>query len=178
MERPNFELVVGCMKAGKSKYLIDCYVGSEIVEAYKPVLDTRNPDAIISRSYAGNTDMQIPCQQVSSLYDINPTQPIVIVDEFQFFNAEELKDFVLKCKQRHHKLVMAGLDLLADGTEWSSYTAIKPMADKITKLRAKCSICGEPAEFSQRITGDKDLQIQIEGQAAYEPRCGKHFTRE
>lgn len=177
MERYDFELVVDCMKAGKSKYLIDCFVGNETMEAYKPALDTRNPDAIISRSYAGNTDMQIPCQQVSSLYDINPTQPIVLVDEFQFFNVEELKDFVLRCKHRHHKLVMAGLDLLADGSEWSAYTELKPMADKITKLRAKCSICCKPAEYSQRITGDRDLQIQLEGQATYEPRCEKHFDR-
>lgn len=174
MERYDFELIIGCMKAGKSKHLIDCFAGNKEVEAYKPLIDTRNPDFIVSRAY---TDKRIPCKQVSSLHDINPTQPIILIDEFQFFNVEELKDFVLKCKQRHHKLVMAGLDLLADGSEWSAYTEIKPMADKITKLRAKCSICGEPAEYSQRITGNRDLQIQIEGQATYEPRCEKHFNR-
>ena len=177
MERYDFELITGCMRAGKSKYLIDCYVGSEIIEAYKPALDTTNPNFITSRAYVDMPDMRIPCQQVSSLYDVNPTQPIVLVDEFQFFNAEELRDFVLKCKHRHHRLVMAGLDLVADGTEWSAYTELKPMADKITKLRAKCSICCKPAEYSQRITGDRDLQIQLEGQATYEPRCEKHFDR-
>ena len=174
MEMCDFELIVGPMKSGKSKYLIDCFAGNKTVEAYKPSIDTRNQDFIVSRAYV---DKQIPCKQVSSLYNINPTQPIVLVDEFQFFNIEELKDFVLKCKQRHHKLIMAGLDLLADGSEWSAYTELKPMANKITKLRAKCSVCGEPAEFSALISGDKNKKIQIEGEATYEPRCKNHFDK-
>ena len=173
MEKEYFELIVGCMKAGKSKYLIDCFAENETVEAYKPSIDTRNPDFIVSRAYA---DKRIPCKQVSSLYNINPTKPIVLVDEFQFFNVEELKDFVVKCKQRHHKLIMAGLDLLADGSEWSAYTELKPMADKIIKLRAKCSVCGKPAEFSTLTSGDKNKKIQIEGEATYERRCKNHYN--
>ncbi|MBO4516744.1 hypothetical protein J5751_04940 [bacterium] len=175
MEHNDFELVIGCMKAGKSKYLIDCFVGNETIEAYKPSTDTRNPHFITSRAYEGYEEMKIPCKQVSSLHDVYPVQPIVIVDEFQFFNAEELKDFVKRCKEEHRRLVLAGLDLLADGTEWSSYTAVKPMADKITKLRASCSICCKPAEYSQKITGEKGLQVEIEGEATYEPRCKEHY---
>jgi thymidine kinase len=114
------------------------------------------------------------CTQICHLSEIKPQKSIIIIDEFQFFNAEELKDFVLKCKQKPIELIMSGLDLLADRTEWTSYTAIKSLCDKLIKLRAICTICGEPAEFSTLISGDKNKKIQIEGEATYEPRCKKH----
>ena len=167
-----FTLIVGPMKSGKTRYIIDNYYEKrDLVEIYKPSIDKRDIGIIRSRAY---DDKIMNCTQICNLSEIKPQKSIIIIDEFQFFNAEELKDFVLKCKQEPIELIMSGLDLLADRTEWTSYTAIKSLCDKLIKLRAICTICGEPAEFSTLISGDKNKKIQIEGEATYEPRCKKH----
>ena len=166
-----FILITGCMFAGKSKYLIENY-GDKDVEAYKPSTDTRDIGAIKSRDLTKT----IPCRSVATLTTIELKKQTILIDEFQFFNSEELKDFVIKCKREHRTIVMAGLNLLANGEEWSSYTAVRPMCDKLILLRAKCSVCGEPADFTELVKGQKDQKIQIEGKAIYEPRCSKHFN--
>lgn len=166
------ELITGCMKAGKSKYLIDNYANEDI-EAYKPVIDTRNSD-IISRAYG--TSKVIPCTKISSLKEVKNEKSIVIIDEYQFFDTEELKEFVKKSKQQHKKIVLAGLDLLASGEEWLNYTWLKSLADKQIKLTAKCDVCGKKAEYTELVNGDKNKKIQIEGEAIYEARCKKHFV--
>lgn len=174
MENEDFILVASCMFSGKSKYLIDNYYGKD-VEAYKPDIDTRDGNVIKSRAY---DDKVIPCKRVSVLKDISPKKSTIIIDEAQFFAPKDLKDFVIKCKKEHKKLVVAGLDLLASGKEWETYTEIKKMCDKEIKLTAKCNVCGKPATFTQMVSGDKTKAIQIEGNnIKYEARCLQHFTK-
>lgn len=167
-----FVLVTGCMFAGKSKFLIENFHNNPNVEAFSPSIDTRDTN-IKSRAYP---EKNIPCTKVSTLKEINPTKKTVLIDEFQFFSPEDLKDFVTKCKEQNRRLVMAGLDLLANKKEWASYTAVKDLCDKEIKLKAKCSKCGKPASFTSLINGKKDISIQIEGEdVRYEPRCRSHY---
>lgn len=167
-----FELIVGSMFAGKSKYLIDNYYNNKNVAFYKSNIDTRDIGVIKSRDYTKT----IPCTQISSVKEINTDKSIIVIDEYQFFKAQkaqELKDFVNKCKKEHKKIVMAGLDLLANGKEWLSYTEMKNLATKQIKLKARCSVCKQPASFTKLVNGDENKEIQVH--ALYEPRCQKHF---
>ena len=87
-----FLLVTGPMFAGKSKYLIENYYDNPDVDAFSPLLDTRDAE-IVSRAYS---DKKIPCTKVSTLKQAHPKKNIVLVDEYQFFSPEDLKDFVIK----------------------------------------------------------------------------------
>jgi len=170
MLESEFILVSGCMQSGKSKFIIENYADKDI-ECFKPDVDTRDGAVIKSRAY----EKTIPCTMISSLRKVQPNKPIVILDEMQFFNAEELKDFVVKCKAEHRQLVAVGLDLLANKKEWGTYTAVKELCDVEIKLKAKCSVCKQPAGYTALISGDKHKAIQIEGEAKYSPRCLNHW---
>lgn len=171
MEKEEFILVSGPMMASKSKYLIDNYYGKDI-EAYKPDIDNRDGNFIKSRNYI---DKKIPCTRVSKLAGIQVQKPIVIIDEHQFFETEDLKNFVLKCKKEHKKIVLAGLDRLASGEYWTNYTEMKKLCDKEIKLKARCSVCNKPAEYTKMTAGDPTKAVQIEGEAKYEPMCKEHY---
>lgn len=49
------------------------------------------------------------------------------------------------------------------------------MADSVTKLRACCELCGEPAAFTFRKTVDTETEI-IGGADVYMPVCRHHFV--
>lgn len=175
MEQNNneFTLVVGPMFAGKSKYLIENYYDNQDVQAFSPTLDTRDAQ-ITSRAYP---DKKIPCTKISRPSEMLESKAnIIIADEYQFLGpVEELVDIIQTLKSQHKTIVMAGLDLLANGEEWSNYTVLKEICDKEIKLRAKCSKCKKPARFTAMISGNKDKKVQIEGEATYEPRCKEHY---
>ena len=170
MLESEFILIVGPMCSKKSGFIIENYADKDI-ECFKPDVDTRDGAVIKSRAYKRT----IPCTMVSSLRKVQPTKPIVILDEMQFFNAEELKDFVMKCKAEHRQLVAVGLDRLANKNEWGTYTAVKELCDVEIKLKAKCDICKQPAGYTALISGNKQKAIQIEGEATYSPRCFFHM---
>ena len=162
------------MFAGKSKYLIENYGNDKDVEAFSSTVNTRD-NAIKSRAYKDKT---IPCTKISCPSEmLKSEKKIIIVDEYQFLGSVEmLKDTVLKLKEQNKKIVMAGLDLLADGTEWSNYTEMKKLCDREVKLKAECIKCGKEASFTKLVEGDKTKSVQIEGGTVkYEPRCGKCY---
>jgi len=47
-------------------------------------------------------------------------------------------------------------------------------AEYVTKQLAICMICGDPANFTQRLTMAKD-QIVVGAAETYEARCRHHF---
>lgn len=173
-----FELVTGPMFAGKSKYLIqkieEAKRQGETVSVFSPTVDVRDT-TIKSRAYP---DKKIPCTKISNPMDMTKSDSsIVVLDEFQFCGTPELlTDAVKELKKQHKKIIMAGLDLTAKRIEWENYTAMKKIADKKTKLTARCQICNRPAKFTKMVSGDSNKLVQIEGtDATYEPRCSCHY---
>ncbi len=169
-----FVLITGPMFAGKSKTLIDLFYEDKNIEAFSPNIDTRTQE-IVSRDYK---DKSIRCKKISSpLEIINSKANIVVIDEFQFLGPVELLvDAVNELKKQRKTIIMAGLDLLANGAEWKNYTVLKELCDKEVKLTAKCSCCGKPAKFTKMISGDNKKSVQIESdEIKYEPRCKEHF---
>ena len=170
----DFVIITGPMFAGKSKLLIDLFYKQENVCAYGSVINTRD-NSIKSRDYK---DKEIHCQKIANPLDIlKCDKEIVIIDEFQFLGpVESLKDIVNTLKEKKKIIIMAGLDLLANGAEWENYTVLKKICDKEIKLKAKCSICDKPASYTQMIAGDKKKDIQVESEnVQYTPRCYEHF---
>jgi thymidine kinase len=176
MEKGEIILVHGCMKSGKSKHLIENLQQPENKdhEAFKPEIDTRDGDFIRSRAFKG---IEIPCKRIGDpRLSLDSTKKIIAFEEFQFFQAEQLIEVVLELKERGKKVFLVGLDLLATGAEWETYTKIRPLADKNIHLKAKCHKCGEPAEFTALLQGAIGEDVQIESsKTVYEPCCREHF---
>ena len=63
----------------------------------------------------------------------------------------------ISLKEQNKKIVMAGLDLLADRTEWSNYTEMKKLCDREIKLKAECTKCGKELDSHENIVCDKCL---------------------
>ncbi|HSQ97414.1 MAG TPA: hypothetical protein VLL98_01710 [Rickettsiales bacterium] len=170
-------LIASCMRASKSKIIIDRFYDNEKeVDAFKPMVDTRDGDFIKSRAYSD--EKTIPCLRVNNPEEmLKSTKPIIIIDEFQFFDADLLKDTVLNLKEQGKSIIIAGLDLLASGEEWPAYRAIKEISDVEIKPKARCQICEKPASFTSLVKGQKNKSVQVESeQTVYEPRCKEHFT--
>jgi thymidine kinase len=48
-------------------------------------------------------------------------------------------------------------------------------AEYVTKQLAICMSCGDPANFTQRLTASRD-RIVVGAAGTYEARCRRHFT--
>lgn len=53
--------------------------------------------------------------------------------------------------------------------------AIIPLADSITKLTARCELCGKSALFTLRKTSDTQKEL-IAGADVYMPVCRHHYV--
>ena len=60
-----------------------------------------------------------------------------------------------------------GVLMMSDGLTWSEY---------ITKTRAICMVCGNPANRSQRLSGGKKV-VEVGAADKYEARCRRCFKR-
>ena len=52
---------------------------------------------------------------------------------------------------------------------------IIPIADTVTKLTARCELCGKRAFFTLRKTGEKQTEL-IGGADLYMPVCRQHYV--
>jgi len=124
----DFTLVVGPMCSRKSAYLIENYYGNEDVEAFKPQLDNRDGANIHSRAYP---KLNIPCTMISNPMDMTKSkEKIILIDEYQFFQVDLLKDAVKELRKQHKIIIMAGLNLDANRRQWASYTAMSELCDR------------------------------------------------
>lgn len=173
----DFTLVVGPMYAGKSSELIQRFYGNEDIEAFKPQLDTRDGAVIKSRNHPKLT---IPCTMISNPMDMTKSEErIILVEEFQFFQVDLLKDAVRELRKQHKIIVMAGLNLDSNKREWDSYTAMSEMCDREVVLKATCDVCGKhTAKYTKKLSGSVDKAVEIEGNGTrYSPRCNNCWER-
>lgn len=53
--------------------------------------------------------------------------------------------------------------------------SIIPVADSVTKLTARCELCGKPACFTLRKTDERQTEL-IGGAEVYMPVCRQHYV--
>jgi len=108
---------------------------------------------------------------------------LVVVEEAQFF--DDLKPFVERAVDVDGKhAVVVGLDGTAERRPFGQILDLVPLADRITKLTAFCTMCadGTPAIFtyakrSDAIAAAADGVPCVGGDDKYMPLCRKHFLR-
>ncbi|KAF3783651.1 Thymidine kinase [Nymphaea thermarum] len=99
---------------------------------------------------------------------------VIGIDEAQFF--EDLYDFCQIAADRDGKIVIvAGLDGDYLRRSFGSVLDIVPLADTVTKLKARCELCGKHASFTLRKSGEMQTEL-IGGADVYMPVCRQHYV--
>lgn len=167
-----FEMIVGCMSAGKSSELIRrierarlAYLPTIIV---RPTTDTRSrPNHVESRN--GMASQAIVVDSAKDILKYSSHAVVIGVDESQFFE-DEIIDVIINLLRQKKKIIASGLDLDFRGKPFGPVPHLLALADRVDKLLAVCRKCGSDfACRTQRVVHSSE-QILV-GDAQYEARC-------
>ena len=171
------EVITGCMFSGKTEELIRrlrrAQIAKQNVVIFKPRIDTR---------YSSNHIVSHNEQLLPSIVIDHPREILVAgkdaqvigVDEAQFFSPD-LIDVCERLACAGKRVIVAGLDQDYRGKPFEPMPHLLSVAEYITKTLAICMICGNPADRTQRITGENELVV-VGAQNHYEARCRKCFV--
>lgn len=167
------------------------YQGKKVL-FLKPSIDDRfGEDVIQSRTGLKVQAYNIPCELAQVLDDFKETgmisgrkindYDIIVIDEGQFF-SKEIVPLVRAILAMDKDVMIAALNLDYRGEPIGSVGELILNADQVIHKTAYCSVCGQPALFSQRLVNgepffEKGHSIFI-GNSEYEPRCRRHFITE
>ncbi|KAG2245789.1 hypothetical protein Bca4012_091242 [Brassica carinata] len=175
-------VIMGPMFSGKSTSLLR-RIKSEIntgrsVAMVKSSKDTRYAkDSMVTHDGIG-----FPCWALPDLmsfpeifgHDAYAKLDVIGVDEAQFFG--DLYEFCCKVADDDGKtVIVAGLDGDYLRRSFGAVLDIIPLADSVTKLTARCEVCGQKAFFTLRKTRDTRTEL-IGGADVYMPVCRKHYV--
>ena len=171
------EVIVGSMFSGKSEELIRrlrrAQIARQRVQIFKPAVDTRYADSQI----VSHSELRIPSQNARTAAEllalVEPATEVVGIDEGQFFDAE-LPAVCTTLAGRGVRVIVAGLDQDYLGKPFEPMPQLLAIAEFITKTRAICMVCGNPANHTQRLVTSQD-RVLLGAQGTYEARCRRCF---
>lgn len=175
-------MIVGPMFAGKTTALLrriqSQSSNGRSVAIIKSNKDTRyGLDSIVTHD-----GMKLPCWALPNLTSFKQKfgqgaydeLDVIGIDEAQFF--DDLYDFCREAADIDGKtVIVAGLDGDYLRRNFGSVLNIIPLADSVTKLTARCEICGNRAFFTLRKTEEKETEL-IGGADVYMPVCRQHYV--
>tara|TARA_Y100001970_G_scaffold131001_1_gene161610 strand:- start:766 stop:1317 length:552 start_codon:yes stop_codon:yes gene_type:complete len=170
------EVICGPMFSGKTEELIRRLIRAQIakqtVTIFKPSLDDRySEDYIVSHN-----KRKIKSIAIKNVKDINKyskKSDVVGIDEAQFFD-DTLINICKNLAKNGKRIVIAGLEKDYKAIPFGPMPQLLVDAEYVTKVNAICMKCGDPANFSQRLTDEKN-QVVIGEIDKYEARCRKCF---
>lgn len=171
------EIICGPMFSGKSEELIRRIRRAEIarqrVQIFKHAMDARYD----ASSIVSHNQQSLPSIAVGSSEDIlelvDDRSELIAIDEGQFFDTG-LVAVSNRLANLGKRVIIAGLDLDYRGLPFGPMPHLMAAAEYVTKQLAICMTCGNPANFTQRLTASRD-QIVVGAQGTYEARCRQHF---
>ena len=98
---------------------------------------------------------------------------VIGIDEGQFFDAG-LPGATIALARRGIRVIVAGLDQDYLGKPFEPMPQLLAIAEYITKTRAICMVCGNPANHTQRLVGNR-ARVLLGAQGTYEARCRRCF---
>jgi len=171
------EVIVGSMFSGKSEELIRrlrrAQIARQRVQIFKPAVDTRySDDHIVSHS-----ELRIPSESAATARElagkVRAETEVIGIDEGQFFDAG-LPAVATELAERGVRVIVAGLDQDYLGKPFEPMPQLLAIAEFITKTRAICMVCGNPANHTQRLVHSQD-RVLLGAQGTYEARCRRCF---
>ena len=146
------EVICGSMFSGKTEELIRRLKRAEIAQqsilVFKPEIDVRYD----KNSVVSHDKKSIPSTVVSSSKEVliqSEKAQVVAIDEVQFFD-NDLPTVCSELAKKGKRIIVAGLDMDYTGKPFGPVPELLAIADFVTKLRAICSYCGNPALYSSR----------------------------
>ena len=170
------ELICGPMFSGKTEELIRRLVRAQFakqeVAIFKPKTDNRYSDDYIV-SHNKRKIKSIILESSKEIYDFRNKADVFGIDEAQFFDTE-LINVCNDLAKSGKRVVVAGLDKDYAAKAFGPIQQLIVDAEYVTKVNAICMQCGDPANFSQRIT-QETKQVVVGEIDKYEARCRKCF---
>ena len=175
------ESIFGPMYAGKTSELLKRILWLKHqnldILVIKPKIDNRySDDEIVT-----HTGHRFPCVYTNKLMDLLEIVPkimlnhTIFIDEVQFFELADLKEFVKKLQNNGVNIVAAGLDQDSSGIPFDSSAYMLALSDEVTKIKSFCSVCGQPATKTYKISNSGN-RVEVASVGVYEPRCLEHWT--
>lgn len=170
------EVICGPMFSGKTEELIRRLVRSQIaqqkVTIFKPTLDDRySEDYIVSHNKRKIKTLTV--RKSSDIEKYSQDANVIGIDEAQFFDLS-LVNICKKLADDGKRIVIAGLEKDFQAIPFGPMPQLLVDAEYVTKVNAICIRCGNPANFSQRISDEKK-QVVIGEIDKYEARCRKCY---
>lgn len=171
------EVIVGSMFSGKSEELIRrlrrAQIARQRVQIFKPSVDIRfGDDHIVSHS-----ELRIPSDRAATAAElvgkVRHDTEVIGIDEGQFFDAD-LPAVATALAARGIRVIVAGLDQDYLGKPFEPMPQLLAIAEYITKTRAICMVCGNPANHTQRLVGNS-ARVLLGASGTYEARCRRCF---
>ena len=171
------EVICGPMFSGKSEELIKRIRRAQIarrrVQIFKHGIDARY-DATSIVSHSQQSLPGVAVNDVADILDlVDDRTELVAIDEGQFFGPD-IVEVTNKLANQGKRVIVAGLDLDYRGEPFGPMPQLLCSAEYVTKQLAICMVCGDPANFTQRLT-KATAQVVVGAQETYEARCRRHF---
>lgn len=170
------ELICGSMFSGKTEELIRRIVRAQIAKQktaiFKPQLDNRYSNEEIV-SHNNRKIKSIIVNKPTEILDLVGDATVIGIDEAQFFD-EEIIQVCRILSTTHKRVIIAGLEKDYLGNPFGPMPQLMVEAEYVTKVLAICVVCGNPANFSYRISSESS-QILVGETDKYEARCRNCF---
>lgn len=171
------EVICGSMFSGKTEELIRrlrrAQIARQKVSIFKPEIDKRySKKEIVSHSAQKLPSKTL--KDAKKIIDFALEAQVVGIDEAQFFGPD-LVPVCTTLANMGKRVIIAGLDMDFRGIPFHPIPELLSIAEYITKTHAICVVCGNPANYTQRNSDDKD-QVVIGAADIYEARCRNCFS--
>ena len=172
------EIICGPMFSGKTEELIRRLVRAQIakqkVAIFKPSTDDRfDEDYIVSHNQRKIKSILVNDTKIILEY-LNKAD-VFGIDEAQFFNSS-IVEICNKLANSGKRVVVAGLEKDYLANSFGSMPELLIDAEYITKVNAICMDCGDPANFSHRISSEKK-QVVVGETDKYQALCRNCYIK-
>ncbi len=173
------EVICGSMFSGKTEELIRRLRRAEMagqnVEIFKPKIDVRYDETeVVSHNF--NKIRSTPVESSSEILLLGSNCDVVGIDEAQFFD-DNIVDVANTLANNGVRVVIAGLDMDFLGRPFGPMPNLMATAEYVTKVHAICKKTGNLANYSMRISDNKDL-VQLGETESYNAVSRKVFVEE
>lgn len=176
----SLSLFIGPMCSGKTSKLLELYQ-EETKEGKKCIMITPDMDSRTKstgkwthdgKTFNGDVIWSDRIQ-TENITHIAKTYDVFLINEGQFIK-DIYEGILLLTDQLQKKVYVSGLDGDFNRQPFGDFLRIIPLCDSVTKLKARCEVCGKEAIFSKRMICDEN-KIVIGGKELYQPRCREHY---
>ena len=155
------EVICGSMFSGKTEELIRRLKRAEFANQkiliFKPITDIRySQNKVVSHD--SNEIESIPVANSKKILELSKDVDVVALDEAQFFD-NEVVDVSNQLANTGKRVIIAGLDMDFEGNPFGPMPYLMAIAEFVTKVHAICTETGNLANYSHRISKNKDLVL-------------------